>query len=33
MTDISKHNHNGLTEEQFLTAYDANQYERPSVTV
>ncbi|URJ45359.1 NUDIX domain-containing protein [Paenibacillus polymyxa] len=33
MTEGSKHNHSGLTEEEFLAAYDANEYERPSVTV
>ncbi|MEC0236039.1 NUDIX domain-containing protein [Paenibacillus kribbensis] len=33
MTERSKYNPNGLTEEQFLAAYDATQYERPSVTV
>lgn len=33
MTDGSKHNHSGLTEEEFLALYDANEYERPSVTV
>ena len=26
-------NKQGLTEEQFLTTYDASKYERPSVTV
>ncbi|HPD00788.1 MAG TPA: ADP-ribose pyrophosphatase, partial [Acetivibrio sp.] len=26
-------NKQGLTEEQFLTAYDASKFDRPSVTV
>lgn len=33
MTDGLKHNYSGLTEEEFLAAYDASEYERPSVTV
>jgi ADP-ribose pyrophosphatase YjhB (NUDIX family) len=33
MTDKKLRNRQGLTEEEFLAAYDANMYERPSVTV
>lgn len=33
MTDNSRKNRSGLTEEQFLKAYDASKYDRPSVTV
>jgi ADP-ribose pyrophosphatase YjhB (NUDIX family) len=33
MTDKKLKNRQGLTEEEFLAAYDANMYERPSVTV
>jgi hypothetical protein len=33
MRDIGLKNKQGLTEEQFLAAYDASKFERPSVTV
>ncbi len=33
MSDNSLKNKSGLTEDQFLAAYDAGKYERPSVTV
>ena len=33
MSDAKKTNKQGLTEAQFLSAYDASKYERPSVTV
>lgn len=33
MRDIKLKNKQGLTEEQFLAAYDASKFERPSVTV
>jgi len=33
MSETERVNKQGLTEEQFLESYDANKYERPSVTV
>ena len=33
MSDKALRNKQGLTEEEFLSKYDASAYERPSVTV